>query len=75
MSQPVHTYDVNSMAMAPVKPHVVVLFGATGDLARRKLVPGMLHLFQAGLLPSCRIIGTSLEELSDTEFAEMARKA
>jgi glucose-6-phosphate 1-dehydrogenase len=75
MSQQAYTHDVNSMAMAPVKPHVVVLFGATGDLSRRKLVPGMLHLFQAGLLPNCRIIGTSLEELSDTEFAELARKA
>ena len=75
MSQPVHTYDVNSMAMAPVKPHVVVLFGATGDLSKRKLLPGMLHLFQAGLLPSCRIIGTSLEELNDVDFAELARKA
>jgi glucose-6-phosphate 1-dehydrogenase len=75
MSQPVHTYDVNSLAMAPVKPHVVVLFGATGDLSKRKLLPGMLHLFQAGLLPSCRIIGTSLEELNDVDFAELARKA
>ena len=27
------------------------MFGATGDLARRKLLPGLLHLFQAGLLP------------------------
>ena len=27
---------------------VIVLFGATGDLARRKLLPGMFHLAQAG---------------------------
>ena len=39
------------------------MFGATGDLARRKLLPGLLHLFQAGLLPPGRIVGTSLEEL------------
>ena len=32
------------------QPHVIVLFGATGDLSRRKLLPGLLHLFQAGLL-------------------------
>jgi glucose-6-phosphate 1-dehydrogenase len=31
--------------------HVIVLFGATGDLARRKLLPGLFHLFAAGLLP------------------------
>ena len=29
-------------------PHVIVLVGATGDLAKRKLLPGLLHLFKAG---------------------------
>jgi glucose-6-phosphate 1-dehydrogenase len=28
-----------------IKPVTVVLFGATGDLSRRKLLPGLLHLF------------------------------
>ena len=41
--------------------HVIVLFGATGDLARRKLIPGLFHLGQAGLLPhEYRIVGTTL---------------
>ena len=31
--------------------HVIVLFGATGDLAKRKLLPGLYHLAAAGLLP------------------------
>src|SRR6266571_8416874 len=31
--------------------HVIVLFGATGDLAKRKLLPGLFHLYAAGLLP------------------------
>ena len=61
--------------MSPLNPHVVVLFGATGDLSRRKLLPGMLHLFQAGLLPECRIIGTSLDDLDDESFRTFARKA
>jgi glucose-6-phosphate 1-dehydrogenase len=40
--------------------HVIVLFGATGDLAKRKLLPGLFHLAAAGLLPArYRIIGTS----------------
>ncbi len=40
--------------------HVIVLFGATGDLAKRKLLPGLYHLAAAGLLPKqYRIIGTS----------------
>ena len=56
-------------------PHVVVLFGATGDLARRKLLPGLLRLFDAGLLADCRIVGTSLEELDVEQFAAIARAA
>jgi glucose-6-phosphate 1-dehydrogenase len=55
------------------QPHVVVLFGATGDLSRRKLLPGLLHLFEAGLLRDCRIVGTSLDELTDEEFVALAR--
>ena len=55
-------------------PHVIVLFGATGDLARRKLLPGLLRLFDAGLLPECRILGTSLEALDDAGFARIAKE-
>ena len=41
-------------------PHVVVVFGATGDLAKRKLLPGLFHLARAGLLPErYRIIGSA----------------
>ena len=40
--------------------HVIVLFGATGDLAKRKLLPGLFHLAAAGLLPErYRIVGTA----------------
>jgi glucose-6-phosphate 1-dehydrogenase len=40
--------------------HVVVLFGATGDLARRKLLPGLFNLARAGLMPKdYRIVGTA----------------
>ena len=57
------------------QPHVVVLFGATGDLARRKLLPGLLQLFEAGLLKESRIIGTSLEEVDTEHFVKLARTA
>src|SRR3954447_19857935 len=56
-------------------PHVIVLFGATGDLARRKLLPGLLRLTQAGLLKEARIVGTSLEDLSTDDFVHRAREA
>jgi len=58
------------------KDHVIVLFGATGDLARRKLLPGLFHLARAGLLPErFRIVGTSRRSLSDDEFRAAARAA
>jgi len=58
-----------------LSPHVIVLFGATGDLSRRKLLPGLLRLYEASLLPECRILGTSLEELDHESFREFARTA
>src|SRR5437868_13350505 len=67
--------DIPSNLIAPLRPHVIVLCGATGDLARRKLLPGLFHLAQAGLLPECRIIGTSLDELDDNGFRAFARRA
>jgi glucose-6-phosphate 1-dehydrogenase len=58
--------------------HVIVLFGATGDLARRKLLPGLFHLHAAGLLPhDYRIIGTSPAQyaLTTEQFIEHAKEA
>ena len=61
--------------VGPRFPQVVVLFGATGDLSRRKLLPGLLHLATAGFIPGCRVIGVSLDELDATAFREVARAA
>jgi glucose-6-phosphate 1-dehydrogenase len=58
--------------------HVIVLFGATGDLARRKILPGLYHLFEAGLLPHrFRIVGSAPKAfaLSTDEFRTRAREA
>jgi glucose-6-phosphate 1-dehydrogenase len=55
---------------------VIVLFGATGDLAKRKLLPGIFHLAQVGLMPKrFRIIGVSRHGLDPEEFREVARRA
>ena len=54
--------------MTPIRPHVLVLCGATGDLAHRKLLPGLFHLAQAGFLSDYRILGTSLEAHDDESF-------
>ncbi len=58
--------------------HVVVLFGATGDLAKRKLLPGWFHLYAAGLLPKeFRLIGSAPPEMAmtDEEFREHAEQS
>jgi glucose-6-phosphate 1-dehydrogenase len=58
--------------------HVIVLFGATGDLAKRKLLPGLFHLHAAGLLPKeYRVIGSSPVQyaLTDEQFKEHAEHA
>jgi glucose-6-phosphate 1-dehydrogenase len=52
------------------------MFGATGDLARRKLLPGLFHLAAAGLMPDrYRIVGTARRPSTDDEFREHARQA
>jgi glucose-6-phosphate 1-dehydrogenase len=67
--------DIRSNLISPLRPHVIVLFGATGDLARRKLIPGLFHLAQAGLLPDCRILGVSLDDFDADGFRTHARGA
>jgi len=55
---------------------VIVLFGATGDLAKRKLLPGMFHLAQVGLMPKrFRIVGAARHAVELGEFREVARQA
>jgi glucose-6-phosphate 1-dehydrogenase len=54
-------------------PHVIVLFGAAGDLTRRKILPALFHLFRAGMLADTRIVATSLEDLDDEQFVALAR--
>jgi glucose-6-phosphate 1-dehydrogenase len=55
---------------------IIVLFGATGDLARRMLLPGMFHLARVGLMPRrFRIIGVARHGLDAGEFRELAREA
>ena len=51
------------------EPSTIVLFGASGDLTRRKLVPALYHLAASGLLPSkMAIVGFARREKSDEEF-------
>ncbi len=79
-NRPTHPNGVGTLkkippGVGPKFPQVVVLVGATGDLAKRKLLPGLFHLTSAGFIPGCRIIGVSLDELSVDEFRAFAREA
>ncbi|WP_196791507.1 glucose-6-phosphate dehydrogenase [Motilibacter deserti] len=56
-------------------PHVIVLFGATGDLSRRKLLPGLTYLAQSALTPEVEIVATSLEDMDSEQFREFAFQA
>ena len=65
----------NAARVGPKFPQVVVLFGATGDLSKRKLLPGLYHLCSAGFIPGHRIIGVSLDEIDADGFRKVARQA
>jgi glucose-6-phosphate 1-dehydrogenase len=58
------------------KASTLLLFGATGDLARRMLLPSLYGLDSDGLLPDdLRIIGTARTELDDAAFRQKALEA
>jgi glucose-6-phosphate 1-dehydrogenase len=58
----------------PVASFDCVVFGATGDLTTRKLLPALYHRFRDGQIPgTSRIIGASRSELSVEAFRERAR--
>ena len=60
----------------PVHPTAITIFGATGDLAQRKLLPALYNLAHDGALPErFNLIGTSRSEHSDDEFRDMAADA
>jgi glucose-6-phosphate 1-dehydrogenase len=63
-----------SSRIIPVQPFDYVVFGATGDLTKRKLIPALYHRFQDGQFDEqSRIIGVSRSKLSDAEFQQLAR--
>ena len=60
----------------PVDPFDFIIFGGTGDLAERKLLPALYQRQMAGQFSEpTRIIGASRSALSDEEYREFARKA
>ena len=64
---------VEGLERLPVPPTTLVIFGATGDLSRRKLLPALYNLAHEGALPGrFHLIGVSRSELSDDDFRQQA---
>src|SRR5215216_686778 len=64
------------MALASPAPQTLTVFGASGDLARRKLLPALFDLAYEGLLPErYAIVGSGGSRLDDAGFRERARGA
>ncbi|MCG6857950.1 MAG: glucose-6-phosphate dehydrogenase [Salaquimonas sp.] len=60
----------------PVEPFDYVVFGGTGDLAERKLIPALYHrACDSQIIGGSRIVGAARAEMSNDEFREFARKA
>ena len=65
------TFFTSASAVASVKvlPTAIVIFGATGDLTQRKIVPAFYHLLKNGKLPEgCAIVGYARRPKTDEEF-------
>ncbi len=54
-------------------PQIAVIFGASGDLTKRKLLPAFWHLWHQGLLPKAfALVGYARSEMTSDEFREYA---
>ena len=59
-----------------VKPFVMVIFGGTGDLSKRKLLPTLLHIFKEGELPSkFAILGIARSTMDDDQYRNLVKEA
>jgi glucose-6-phosphate 1-dehydrogenase len=67
---------IEGLERLPVPPTTLVIFGATGDLCRRKLLPALYNLAHEGALPErFNMIGVSRRDQSDDEFRNQARES
>ncbi|WP_298494418.1 glucose-6-phosphate dehydrogenase [uncultured Maritimibacter sp.] len=60
----------------PVEAFDLVIFGGTGDLARRKILPGLYRRFYDGQMPEdARIIGAARSEMDEAGFRQFVKEA
>ena len=67
---------VEGLERLPVPPTTMVIFGASGDLAKRKLLPALYNLAHEGALPErFNLVGAARREQTDEEFREVAKES
>src|SRR5688572_10152099 len=67
---------VEGLERLPAPPTTLVIFGATGDLARRKLLPALYNLAHEGALPErFNLIAISRRDVPDDQFRAGARES
>ena len=67
---------VEGLERLPVHPTSLVIFGATGDLAHRKLLPALYNLAHEGALPErFELVGVSRRDHPDENFQQIARES
>lgn len=66
----------SSSEVSQVDPHVFVIFGGTGDLAGRKLIPSLYRLIaDQEVMDRCVVLGVSRQEVGDAPYRDWARDA
>ncbi|HEU4509638.1 MAG TPA: glucose-6-phosphate dehydrogenase [Pyrinomonadaceae bacterium] len=70
--EPVH---LEQPPLPHAEPCVVVIFGATGDLTKRKLMPALCRLLGEGCLEGVAVLGVGRTEMTDDAFKALVREA
>ncbi len=67
-------FPTAEISLPRADPCVVVIFGASGDLTQRKLVPALYNLARAGCMPTCfHVLGIGRNPMGDEEFRARMR--
>jgi glucose-6-phosphate 1-dehydrogenase len=76
LQEPLENPLVEGLERLPVPPTTLVIFGATGDLAHRKLLPALYNLAHEGALPErFKLVGVARREKGHDDFQEEARQS
>src|SRR5215212_23051 len=67
--------QLEQLHLPNAEPCVVVIFGATGDLTKRKLMPALCRLTDQGCLEKVRILGVGRSAMRDEEFQSLVHEA